>query len=202
MRGYWLGPLAGWCRDAVSSGGRNPMSVAQLLEQNRDLRSAVVAAQRGTRTERKTREDLRIALQRLEAQLLDLKREVAFYRRVMASQARPGLRADSLVLAPLAANRAFHYRLVLTQFGRRVKLARGKAALTFYGMTDGKRARLALGEVATPPRDELDFHFRYFQSLEGDLVLPEGFQQLRVEVALKTAGEKSASVRRTFDWTE
>jgi hypothetical protein len=199
-RGYWLDPVIAWCHGPNSGDPRDSSSPERLIEQNRELSNALAAAQRGTRTERQTREDLRVELQRLEAEVLSLKREVAFYRRVMAAQGAPGLRVQSLMLEPLARDRMFRYRLLLTQFGKQVRPARGRLRLTIHGMSKGKREQLGLRAVATAPRDELDFDFRYFQSLEGDLLLPEGFQPLNVEVELKTAGEKPVTVRRTFDW--
>ena len=56
-RGYWLDPVLGWCRGAVSSDLRDPLrdpgSTVHLIEKNRELRNALAAAQRGTGMERK-----------------------------------------------------------------------------------------------------------------------------------------------------
>ncbi|MBP1688753.1 MAG: hypothetical protein H6Q33_4896, partial [Deltaproteobacteria bacterium] len=41
----------------------------------------------------------------------------------------------------------------------------------------------------------------YFQTLEGDFSLPEGFQPLQVRVRAEIKAGRPQQAERTFDWT-
>jgi hypothetical protein len=53
-----------------------------------------------------------------------------------------------------------------------------------------------LGHTGTYP---LSFRFRYFQDLDGEVLLPEGFQPVRVTVTATPQGGRN-EVERSFDW--
>ncbi len=59
---------------------------------------------------------------------------------------------------------------------------------------------LDLGDLAASADERLDFSFRYFQNLEADLVLPEGFAPQRVIVKLTPKGKAVKAVEESFAW--
>jgi len=44
--------------------------------------------------------------------------------------------------------------------------------------------------------------FKYFQTIEGDMVLPQGFVPSSVLVDLKPSGSDKNSITKTFNWME
>jgi len=46
----------------------------------------------------------------------------------------------------------------------------------------------------------IKYRFRYFQEIEGELVLPEGFVAESIEVILQTNGSKANRVEQVFPW--
>ena len=50
-------------------------------------------------------------------------------------------------------------------------------------------------------KKRLDFSFGYFQNLQDDLILPEGFAPARVSVKLTQQGASAKSVEKSFDWS-
>jgi hypothetical protein len=46
------------------------------------------------------------------------------------------------------------------------------------------------------------FRFRYFQDVEGDLRLPEGFEPYEIQVVAQAEGGSTSQAERTFQWQE
>jgi hypothetical protein len=93
-------------------------------------------------------------------------------------------------------------RLVLAQAMRAGTRISGSVELEIEGVQDSKPRKLGLRDlIAEEPRPRrLDFSFRYFQNLEAELVLPEGFVPARVKVKLRPKGKSSESIEKSFDW--
>lgn len=67
----------------------------------------------------------------------------------------------------------------------------------------GEQGELALAGVTNPPARQLNFRFRYFQDLSGQITLPEGFEAERVILSIKPEGKgKLPPVEQAFDWPE
>ena len=49
-----------------------------------------------------------------------------------------------------------------------------------------------------PDAEGVEYSFKYFQQVEGEIVLPPGFQPLRISVRLAPAG--GAPVDQTLPW--
>lgn len=48
--------------------------------------------------------------------------------------------------------------------------------------------------------DNIKLRFKYFQTLEGQLVLPDGFEPQRIELLAKSSGKDSVTVEKKFGW--
>ena len=51
-------------------------------------------------------------------------------------------------------------------------------------------------------KPDLNLRFKYFQTIEGDMVLPEGFIPSSVSVDLKPSGRGQNSISQTFNWLD
>jgi hypothetical protein len=103
-------------------------------------------------------------------------------------------------IAALRADTAFYerYTLTLTQNLKKASVSKGDMTLRVDGVRDGKLSSLAWSELlqqqdAAPQ----GFAFKYFQQLEGSMMLPAGFTPHRVRVQLRTDGRQSEQV---FPW--
>jgi len=66
---------------------------------------------------------------------------------------------------------------------------------------NGKKKSYALRQLSDDIRDYgIKFKFRYFQEIEGDLLLPDGFTPESVEVELQSNSSKSKRVEKVFPW--
>ena len=102
-------------------------------------------------------------------------------------------------LLPLSAqNKTFRYKLVLTQVIKNNRITRGKVEIQIDGVQNGEHRSMKLAEVSVEKLKKLPFKFKYFQSFEGDLILPEGFVPSRVNVKVVS---NRVTLDKTFDWT-
>ena len=105
-----------------------------------------------------------------------------------------------LVLTP-RTDQAWHYTATLTQNLNRGSVSSGHLILEIEGTRDGRLQRLDWPALRQQPDAAgVDYSFKYFQQLEGEVVLPPGFEPLRVLARL--APSSGAPVEKTLAWDE
>ncbi len=142
--------------------------------------------------------DLQGALAERDEEISALRADVAFYERLVGpTQQRKGLNVFSSEFAP-GVGSAWHYQIVLTQNLNRGAISQGRMRFVLEGVRAGKLATVDWAELnQRPGMQGQGFSFRYFQSLEGQVMLPRDFTPQRVRVLLD--GEDVA-VEQAFDW--
>lgn len=164
------------------------------------LRRRVAVLEHSDRISRAANRDLQDTLTQRETQISGLRSDVAFYARLV------GPTAGRMDLGPFSsrfmARRAgvFDYTIVLTQTLNRGAISTGSMEFAVEGTRGGQRQLLdwaALHAGKAPPQQA--FSFRYFQELQGSIVLPQDFIPQRVHVSLLVPGREP--IRRDFDWS-
>ena len=165
------------------------------------LAQQVATLTRSDQISRDANRDLQGTLAERDEEIAALRADVAFYERFVGSTAqRRGLTVHQLALAP-RAGQAWHYTATLTQNLNRGAVNRGTLTLSIEGSRDGKLQQLDWGELRQGGGAAgVDYSFKYFQQVEGDLILPEGFKPLRVIVRL--APPRGQAVEQSFTWAE
>lgn len=139
-----------------------------------------------------------------QQKLFDTRKELAFYQRIIS----PELQADSLIIdsfsiSPGASPTKYRFNLVLIQQDKQRNFAKGSVDLKLHGFSGEKRDTVDLLQLAGFNKSDKAFSFKYFQIIEGEFSLPEGFKPEKVDVALKVAAArsaKSAKVDKSFYW--
>ena len=90
-------------------------------------------------------------------------------------------------------------KLTLVQAMRHESIVAGLAQITLIGIKDDVPARFSVGELLGKPRAELPFSFRYFQTIEQTVVLPEGFEPFETYVRVQSS-KLRGPVQQTFAW--
>lgn len=135
-------------------------------------------------------------------ELLELRAEVAFYRGIVSpTEAESGLNIASLKFYPLGSAGGFRFKLVLSQLRKNDRLIRGSARLYIEGILGGAQKKLSLKDLTMGKTRDLKLRFKYFQNIEADLVLPEGFIPSRVLVDVIPLGKNRPRIKKTFDWS-
>ena len=176
-------------------------TIDRLEKENEQLRQAVAAAELAREVDRKAYADVEKNLADLQAQVLKHREELTFYRGIVSPEdGIGGLRIQRFQVLPGGADQHFRLRLVLVQSMRQDAVVSGSVRIQIEGVQDNKPTELALSEARAEPTGDanLPFRFRYFQNLEQDIVLPQGFEPRAINVELRTA--KLAPVRESYPW--
>ncbi len=141
-------------------------------------------------------------LTQLQAKIIEQQEQLAFYRGIVGPDQQAGLRIQDFKLTSGSADMAYSVHLVLAQAIRNDQRVSGFVELNVEGVRDGEALILNLKDLAPEgeSRARLDFSFRYFQNLQADLLLPEGFAPARVIVKLTQKGKSAKPVEKTYDW--
>lgn len=176
--------------------------VESLQEENTELKQKVVTLERSHRIDEQAIRETRGTIEGLQSQIKGLKGDVTFYRNIMApSSTETGLQVQRMAIQPTKTEDHFNYKLVLTQIGDNRSYIEGVVAVNVIGDNDGTRAVIPLRELSEEVEElGVRFRFRYFQDVEGVMVLPDGFEPDEIQVVAKAQGKKSARVERTFEW--
>jgi uncharacterized protein DUF6776 len=201
----FLGALAfgGWGLWAIF--GPQPRDAhAQLQAQQArvaELEQRVATLARSDQVSRDANRDLQGTLAERDEEIAGLRADVAFYERFVGSTAqRHGLAVHQLQLEPLQGG-AWHFTATLTQNLNRGTVNRGRVTVSVEGSRGGKMQKLAWAELRQQPdAPGLEYSFKYFQQVEGDLLLPAGLQPIRVLVRLQP--ERGDAVEQSFTWAE
>ncbi len=178
-------------------------SLHKLEQVQEKLQRETAQAKVSSQIDRQANEQVRQLVVELEQQIADQKEEIAFYKGLMA----PGEKEKGLSIRGLNLDRAIngdgqvHFRLIVQQLARVHRLVKGAVSINIIGMHNAKQKTFALRDLSQQFKDEkIKLRFKYFQAIDGDLVLPEGFEAQSVEVVAQSFGKKPARVERSFDW--
>lgn len=164
------------------------------------LRQRNTTVTRSDEVSRSANRDLQATLAERDRELSDLRNDVAFYERLVGGSAqRQGLAVHSLSLDP-GDDGSWRYTLTLTQNLKKASVSKGEVTLRVEGVQDGKLVNLAWADLLQSPQAKpQDFSFKYFQQLEGSVMLPTGFTPHRVRVSLRSDGGQT---ERVFAWKD
>lgn len=150
------------------------------------LRQQQAVLARSDQVSRAANREIQQELAEREAEIARLRSDLAFYERIAAGEGpRKGLNVHSAEFVPQPSG-SWAYDIVLTQDLERTAPSRGQLRFTIEGVKDGQLATLdwdTLHQRDGAPAQA--FAFRYFQRLEGSVMLPEGFTPQRVKVQLR-----------------
>jgi hypothetical protein len=179
--------------------------VETLEQENERLRAEVAAAELARSVDNKAYAAVEKNLADLQAQVLKHREQLTFYRGIVSPEdGIGGLRIQRFQVLPGAAEHHYRLRLVLVQSMRQESVVSGAVVVQIEGVRDNKPEQLALTQALSQPGanvradGQLPFQFRYFQNLEQDIVLPEGFEPRAVNVEVRSA--RLAPVRESYPW--
>jgi hypothetical protein len=182
-------------REELALSTRRATEAEALVKQ---LRQNVATLRRSDQISRGANTELQASLAEREEEVSGLRADVAFYERLVgATGQRRGLTVHEAVFTPETGG-AWRYTVTLTQNLNRGAISRGEAKMLVDGVSDGRLRSLRWEDLLQKPNAPgQPFSFRYFQQLEGSVMLPEGFTPQRVRVQLRADGN---SVEQAFPW--
>jgi len=173
---------------------------SRLEAENRRLNAKVAELEMARRLDRDAYGQIESTLGDLQSQLARQTDDLAFYRSIVSpADGIQGLRIQRFEVLPGDQPRQVRLTLTLVQAMRHESIVAGLAQITLLGVKDDVPARFSVGDLLGKPQAELPFSFRYFQTIEQAVVLPEGFEPFETEVRVRSS-KLRAPVQQTFAW--
>ena len=197
--------LGGWgLWRGLAGGAGDDTTPAHLRAQQRRIESLeqqVATLSRSDQISRDANRDLQATLSERDEEIAGLRADVAFYERFVGATAqRRGLSVHELTLQP-QDEQAWHFTATLTQNLNRGAVNAGRLLVSVEGTEAGKLRRLAWSDLRQQPNAPgVPYSFKYFQQVEGDLLLPPGFKPVRVIARVVPQG--GVAVEQSFPWAQ
>ncbi|MFT4197866.1 MAG: hypothetical protein QM601_08160 [Pseudoxanthomonas sp.] len=167
----------------------------------RALEQQVATLTRSDQISREANKALQDTLGERDEEIAGLRTDVDFYERLVgATSQRRALGVHELHLQA-EAGQAWHFTATLAQTRNRDALNRGRLSLAVEGTRAGRLQTLEWPALRQQPQAEgLAYSFKYFQRIEGEIVLPAGFTPLRVIARLQP--DNDSRIDQVFAWAE
>lgn len=167
-----------------------------------ELEQQVTNHSLGAEVDRRANESVRQEVMVLKEEIAVLTEENSFYRGLMApTKNKRGLSFGAVELSRLDRARTFHYKVVMQQLATNHNLLKGTLLFKVHGRMEGLDVEYNLSQLSSQLKTEvIKLRFKYFQTVEGQLQLPEGFEPLRMELVAKSTGKNPVTVKKRFAW--
>ncbi len=131
-----------------------------------------------------------------------LKADLNFYERMLGGeQKNQGLSAFSLSLKASGAPGVYRFTLTLAQNLRDAQVISGLTSMRLDGALDGALKSLEWAELTRGTGGAaLPFSFKYFARLEGQIIVPEGFQPATFTVRMDP--EEGTAITNQIAWNQ
>lgn len=202
--GFWLGQQAAYSGMGVDSALYREMQ--RELPAARERAEALAQELEVQRTrhevDRQALEMVRGDIARQKEQITGLEEGLRFYRSLMApGEIAQGLSLRDIELIARPEPGRYAYRIVAQQEALKHQLLKGELYAEVFGIQEGERKVYPLAELS----EDLDnglvpLRFRYFQAIEGELAIPDGFQPEGISVVASATTPRKAEVRETYSW--
>ncbi|HET7758056.1 MAG TPA: DUF6776 family protein [Steroidobacteraceae bacterium] len=200
---YELGRYdAGYDRQAVAQQRTEfEVKIEHLEKDNRELRTKL--AEFDTIRLGRAREQAEVArtIGDLQAQVARQQQELGFYRGVVAQGAATlGVKIEDLRIAAVPGQpSAYRVHLALVRSGRE-GVSSGNLVMSVDGESGGTATTLDLATLTGGKLHELRYDFRYFQDVDEQLALPEGFRPAHLVVEVHSARKDVKPLTQTYLW--
>jgi len=195
--------IAGY--DSASSEAYIGQLQAQLDEAQAEM---VESTRQATMLKRNSRIDddasaqLRQTLAQVQDEALELKKELSFYKSIVAPE--QGSRSIAIQTIQLKQNATggYDYKIMVSQRGRNDRFARGTIDVSIEGVKKGQPVTLKLADVSNETKKPMKFGFKYFQNFEGVMTLPEAFLPDMIRIKVKPSTGKIKAIDEQFAWSD
>jgi hypothetical protein len=172
------------------------------LAQNTESQRQAAMLERNSVIDDGATEQLKKSLSEAQAESLELKKELSFYKSIVSPEAaKRSLAIQTIQLKP-DLNGGYQYKIMVSQRGRNDRFARGGIEVTIEGSQEGQATTLKLKEVSNEIKKPITFGFKYFQNFEGTMTLPVTFRPEFMRVQVKPKSSRIDPVDEKFAWAD
>jgi len=176
--------------------------IPRLEAQISDLRVELGGERTRREIDRQSLEMVRREIAGQKDHIAVLDEGLQFYKSLMApGELAQGLSLRPLELVALEVPGRYAFRIVAQQEALKHALLKGELFAEVVGLHAGQEVSYPLAELSEDVGElKIPLRFRYFQSIEGELGLPEDFEPKSVSLVATATAPRKAEVREQFPW--
>ncbi len=165
------------------------------------MRQEIADLKLGGEVDTRATEEVRQTVEELQDEIAQLNEEIKFYKGVMLPNAeKKGLRIERLDMENTAEPNRFRYSLLLTQVVDKHEYVQGGVEIALLGKSDSGETELSLSQLDAANKKAIGFRFRYFQNIDGELLVPSGFEPSEVMIVARSSGRNAQRLEKKFSW--
>jgi len=172
----------------------------QILDQERaSLSKQLATAESTAKVDRIAVAQIKKEMSQYQTERSELEEELILLRGLV-SEGKKLLLIRDIRLTDSKKPNAFRYKLTVARSVKGDDSIKGKVLLSVNGVLNNKKKTLTLDAITSRKAKYLKMRFQYFQILEGELRLPEGFKPKSFLVEVRPEGKGVKPVVRRFSW--
>lgn len=201
---YWSGGqvVLGDYKRLTAENQRLQEELVKTAAELEETRQKLVNHSLGSEVDRKAVEEIRGVVREHEQTIAKLNEEISFYKGLMAPTERErGLGIRSWEVYPTSDPNRFQFKLVMQQLAVKHSVLSGAVQVTLVGRTNGVEQTFPLDSLSEEvEKRDIRLRFKYFQYIDGELQLPEGFVVDRVDIVANATKPKVVQVEKHYSW--
>jgi Family of unknown function (DUF6776) len=191
----------------LNENGQLQQDLHMANNQKDEAQQQLVNQQMAASVDRTSVDDVRQELKDYQDKIAELTEEISFYKGLMSPSERDkGLSVRDLDIYKTASPHLFQYKLVLQQTALKHRLLKGSVRVVIIGQAKNSEGvniqrRYALADLSEDIKAvDIPLRFKYFQNIEGELKLPNGFNVQKIELVARAISPKKVQIEKTYDW--
>ncbi len=201
---YWLGgkSIKSNYQALLAAHEKTEQQLADAEVKYQEASQQLANSSLGAEVDRQAVENVRAVVREHKQTITKLSEEISFYKGLMAPTERErGLGVRSWEVYPTNDARRFQFKLVLQQLAVKHTVLKGVVTVQLVGRQGDVEQVFPLHIVSEQVEEaNIKLRFKYFQHLEGELQLPEGFAVERVDIIAKASAPKNVQVEKHYSW--
>jgi hypothetical protein len=137
-----------------------------------------------------------------QQEIADLDQGIRFYRSLMTpAELEQGLGIRGVDVIASSDGVRLQFRVIVQQRARKHENLEGSLRVELHGTLDEEEQVLELSQLSRQvPNADIRLRFKYFQTIDGELVLPEGFRPDRWRLLATARKPRAMEVIEEFPW--
>lgn len=176
---------------------------ARLEKMMDELKSEIARLESAKQVDIYANQAVKENLKKMEAEIQVLREELQFYRRIVSpSKGRQGIHIHDFSVTQ-NNDGIYSYRVTLIHIQGTKKHHResdGNIVLSVEGKQGGVNKTLNFASISAEKRSRIRYRFKYFARFEGQLVLPENFTPLAIEVTVVPRQKNIKGDSKKINW--
>ncbi len=172
--------------------------IAELQQERDALRASAARFERSGQIDRAAADGVQAEVKALQDERAELKREVAFMKSLVSGGDQKLALADHS-LEDLG-ERSYRFEVTLSKRTDQAGTVNGQVVIALKGRLGEQEKTLDMAALTDGRRSNIGIKFKNFQKLRADMKLPEGFEPISIEIAVKPEGKGFKSFEQTYEW--